>query len=87
MSNNKISEKKEVEKTNSEKIIYINDNINELKLAFRKEIFQTIMYSIQDHDKIVEKGNGSQIKFADIDATLLTNIYNFIYKKNELFIN
>lgn len=65
-------------------INYINDNINELKLSFRKEILQIILYSNIDDDKVVEKGSGTQIKFSDIDPILLRNIYNFIYKKIEL---
>lgn len=65
-------------------INYINDNINELKLSFRKEILQIILYSNIDDDKVVEKGSGTQIKFSDIDPILLKNIYNFIYKKIEL---
>ena len=68
----------------SKYISYINDNINELKLSFRKEILQIILYSNIDDDKIVEKGSGTQIKFSDIDPILLKNIYNYIYKKIEL---
>lgn len=65
-------------------ISYINDNINELKLSFRKEILQIILYSNIDDDKVVEKGSGTQIKFSDIDAILLKNIYNYIHRKIEL---
>lgn len=65
-------------------ISYINDNINELKLSFRKEILQIIRNSNIDDDKIVEKGSGTQIKFSDIDPVLLKIIYNYIYKKIEL---
>lgn len=70
--------------TTTKYINYINDNINELKLSFRKEILQIILYSNIDDDKVVEKGSGTQIKFSDIDPILLKNIYNFIYKKIEL---
>jgi len=69
---------------NTKYINYINDNINELKLSFRKEILQIILYSNIDDDKVVEKGSGTQIKFSDIDPILLKNIYNFIFKKIEL---
>lgn len=68
---------------NNKHIIYINDNINELKPNYRKEILQMIIYSNTDYDKIVDKGNGSQVKFADIDPLLIKSIYNFIYKKME----
>jgi len=63
-------------------IVYINDNIDELKLNFRKEILQMIIYSMES-GKILEKGNGTQVKFADIDLPLLKNIYNYVYKKLE----
>lgn len=64
-------------------ILYICDNINELKLNNRREILQMIMYANIDSDKIIEKGNGTQIKFADISDILLKNIYNYIYNKFE----
>lgn len=64
-------------------ILYINDNINELKINYRKDVLQIILGSDIDDDKIVEKGNGTQIKFSDIEPTLLQNIYNFIYTKLE----
>ncbi len=64
-------------------ILYICDNINELKLNNRREILQMIMYANIDSDKIIEKGNGTQIKFADISDILLKNIYNYINNKYE----
>jgi hypothetical protein len=64
-------------------ILYINDNVNELKLNHRKDVLQMIMGSEIDDDKIVEKGNGTQIKFSDIDSELIQSIYNFIYNKLE----
>ena len=70
--------------SNDKYITYIHDNINELKLSFRKEILQIILYSNIDDDKVVEKGSGTQIKFSDIDSILLKNVYNYIYKKIEL---
>ena len=65
-------------------IIYINDNINELKFAFRKEILQIILYSNIEESKVVEKGSGTAIKYAHLDSTLLKTIYNFILKKLEI---
>jgi hypothetical protein len=62
-------------------ILYINDNINELKIDFRREILQMIIYSSIEDEKIVEKGSGTQLKFADIEYNLLVSIYNFIYNK------
>ncbi len=64
-------------------ILYICDNINELKLNNRKEILQMIIYSSIDPEKIIEKGNGTQVKISDINDTLLKNIYNYIHNKFE----
>lgn len=64
-------------------IMYIYDHVNDLKLNHRKEVLQMIMYNV-DHDKIVEKGNGTQIKFSDMNDNILKNIYNYIYNKSEL---
>lgn len=63
-------------------IIYINDNIQELKLNHRKEILQILLCNINPN-KIIEKGLGTQIKFSDIDPNLLKIIYNNIYNKIE----
>lgn len=63
-----------------EKRIYICNHINELKIAHRREVMQTIICAIGS-DKIVEKGNGSQIKFKDIGEDLLNKIYNYIHAK------
>ena len=64
-------------------IIYINDNIQELKLNHRKEILQILLCSNIDQKKILEKGSGTQIKFSDIDSSLLKVVYNNIYMKIE----
>ncbi len=64
-------------------ILYIYDNINELKVNHRKEVLQIILGADIDPEKVVEKGNGTQIKFADMDAVLLQKIYNYIYNKLE----
>ena len=64
-------------------IVYINDNIQELKLNHRKEILQILLCSNIDQNKILEKGSGTQIKFSDIDSSLLKIIYNNIYNKIE----
>lgn len=64
-------------------IIYVNDNIQELKLNHRKEILQILLCSNIDQKKILEKGSGTQIKFVDIEPSLLKVIYNNIYMKIE----
>lgn len=63
-------------------INYINDNINEMNISDRREILQMIINDV-NHEKIVEKGNGSQIKYSDLNVNLLKNIYNFISNKIE----
>ena len=63
-------------------INYINDTINDLPFPAKVEILQMLINDIDD-EKIVEKGNGSQIKFADISQETLLKIYNNIVKKSE----
>jgi hypothetical protein len=70
-----------LEKINQYKI-YINEHINELKISDRKEILQMLIYDVDDK-KIKEKGNGTQIKFDDINNNLLINVYNYLYNKIE----
>jgi hypothetical protein len=62
--------------------LYISDNIGNLNINYRREILQMLIYAVDD-EKLIEKGNGTQIKFTDLDDKLLTNIYNFIYNKIE----
>lgn len=64
-------------------ISYIDSNINELKISHRTEVLQTILNSNISDDKIVEKGNGTQIKFSDMEISLLKYIYNLINKNLE----
>ncbi len=64
-------------------ILYISDNVNELKINHRKELLQIIIGADIDSNRIVEKGNGTQIRFADMDSQLIYTIYNYIYNKLE----
>jgi hypothetical protein len=64
-------------------INYISDTINDLPFLAKVEILQMIIYDIDD-EKIIEKGNGTQIKFADINSETLLKIYNNIFKKSEI---
>jgi hypothetical protein len=64
--------------TFDEKIIYICDNINELRKPHRIEILQLILGSNINRDKIKEKGCGTQIKINDIPRELIPLLYNFI---------
>lgn len=64
-------------------ILYIDDNINDLKLSYKKEILQMIIYSNINDDKIETKPNGTLIRFSDINNNLLKNIYTYIFNKIE----
>lgn len=68
--------------TRTSKIIYITNNLNELRLQSRKEILQIIInsYSISD-EKIIEKGNGTEILYKYISDDLLDKIYKYIKQK------
>lgn len=64
-------------------ILYLDDKVNELRLNHRTEILQMILYSSIEDSKVVEKGNGTQVKFSDIPNELLLSIYNFVHNKVE----
>ena len=64
--------------TQSHKIRFICENINELRRNFRKEILQIMLGSQIPESKIYEKGGGTQIKISDIPVELINTIYNYI---------
>jgi hypothetical protein len=59
-----------------EQIIYIGDNVNELQKKDRIEILSMI-----EKNKVVEKNNGSQVAFKNINDDTLKKIYNFVKLK------
>ena len=59
-------------------IFFINDNINELKSDYRKHILKYILSSNILNEKIIEKGNGTQIRYDDLNDSLILYIYNYI---------
>ena len=63
-----------------EKKIYIYENINEIDIEVKKELLQ-IIYNSDTRDKIIEKGNGVQIKFNDMDDSTIITIYSILKKK------
>lgn len=63
-----------------EKQIYIYENINDIDIEVKKELLQ-IIYNSNTKDKIIEKGNGVQIKFDDIDESIIITIHNILKKK------
>ncbi len=64
-------------------INYIDSNINVLKINHRCEVLQMIIGSDLSSEKIIEKNNGTQIKYADLEPQLLYKIYKYIYNKLE----
>jgi hypothetical protein len=62
---------------------YIVEHIMELKINERKDLLQMIIGGMEDMNKIVEKGNGTQIKFADMSPELIKSIYNYVHNKVE----
>jgi len=63
-----------------EKKIYIYENINEIDIEVKKELLQ-IIYNSDARDKIIEKGNGVQIRFNDINDSIIITIYSILKKK------
>ena len=55
-------------------IQYIDDNVKDLTYNHRKEVLQMIIYSDVDEEKIVEKNEGTEIKYESINEQLLKNI-------------
>ena len=71
------------ELSRNQMIIYINDHINEIKYKNRVELLQKILCSNISDKKIIEKGNGTQIKYSYLNDDLLQYIYNYIFNKIE----
>ena len=63
---------------------YIIENINDLYIPDRIEIFQLI-YNSPIRNKIKEKGNGVEIKIKDISDALILTIENLIKNKLESY--
>jgi hypothetical protein len=58
-------------------IKYINQSLSDLNITEKQEILQMIINSIDDK-KIQTKGDGTQIRYADIPKNILQNISNYI---------
>ncbi len=66
---------------------FIFDNINDLPIEDRKYILQ-ILYNSQYRSKLIEKGNGIQIKINDLSQAMIDKIYIAIVNKlNDQTIN
>jgi hypothetical protein len=62
------------------KHIFIYENINDIDIEVKKELLQ-IIYNSDTKNKIIEKGNGVQIKFDDIDVSVIITLYDILKKK------
>jgi hypothetical protein len=73
--------------SSSVKESFIFDNINDLPIEDRKYILQ-ILYNSQYRSKLIEKGNGIQIKINDLAQDMIDKIYIAIVNKlNDQTIN
>lgn len=68
----------------NEYINYIQENINEMQIDQLRNIFQKIYDSINKKD-IMEKGDGTYIKFNVIPDDIILYIYNYIKSKLDKF--
>lgn len=68
--------------TQNNKELYIYENINDISINDRIEIVKHI-YNSKFRNKLLEKGNGVQIKFTDLDDTMIDDIYKLINKKSK----
>jgi len=62
-------------------IMYIKHNVIDLSTNERKDILQMIINSGIEDNKIQSKGNGTQIKFKDLQSDVIVLVYNYIQTK------
>lgn len=73
----------------NKKRLYLYYNINDIDVEAKKELLQ-IIYNSNSKNKIIEKGNGVQIKFDDIDDSTIITLHSILQKKineNKLEMN
>lgn len=68
------------ELSRDKKEIYIEENIAELQIVQLRNILQRISDTIPA-SKIMEKGDGTYIKFSDLPDELIEYIYNYVKSK------
>jgi hypothetical protein len=66
-----------------EKLIFITDNVDNLRKEYRVELLQIILGTQTTADKVQEKGSGTQIKTKDIQNDLVNALFNFVKTKIE----
>ncbi len=68
-------------------IDYIKRYVDDLSISERQDILQIIINSQIEDKKIQTKGNGTQIRFKDLDNSTITVIYNYIHSKLQMKIS
>lgn len=71
-----------MEHDRSDKEFYIYENINDISLVNKIEIVQYI-YNTRFRNKLVEKGNGIQVKLSELSYQLISIVYDMIVKKSK----
>jgi hypothetical protein len=66
----------------SANIEYINQHVTILSKADKQNILQIILNNVSD-DKIISKGDGSQVKFADLDDSCVKSLADYIKAKTD----
>jgi len=64
----------------AKQMIYIQKNVNDLKLSHRREVLQMLVCAV-DNDKLVDKGDGCQLIDTDIGEEAAAAIYRYINDK------
>lgn len=67
----------------NDQIIYIQNNVDNLDLEERKQIYQMLINASVDDNKIQAKGRGIQISFSHIPVSMILTIYQFVKTKIE----
>jgi hypothetical protein len=62
-------------------IAYIKRHVDDLLVSERQDILQIVMNSPIEDKKIQTKGNGTQIRFKDLDQSTILTIYTYIQTK------
>jgi hypothetical protein len=62
-------------------IMYIKHNVIDLSINERKDILQMIINSGIEDNKVQSKGNGTQIKFKDLQSDVIVSIHKYMQTK------
>jgi hypothetical protein len=62
-------------------IKYIKQHVGDLLVSERQDILQMIVNSSIEDNKIQTKGDGTQVRFADIPKPIIGMVYSYIQNK------